>query len=74
VPAGQCPNCGCCCFISGYPISCEQRESLRRVRDQIKLFSDQCEKAEYTDPGDMWCVLIDAYNAIDWLFTPRKGD
>lgn len=51
-----------------------QRERLKAVRDRIKEFNDECEEAEYTDTDEVWEILGEAYDAIDWLFTPTKGD
>ena len=50
----------------------QQREALRNVRDRIKEFSEECEQNEHTDVGEAWQILDEAYNAIDWLFTPTK--
>lgn len=54
------------------PTSAEQRETLKAVLHRIHEFNELCEEEEYTDSGDLWEIVGEAYNAIDALFTPTK--
>ena len=53
-------------------VSPEQRERLRNIRDALQKFGQESEDMQYFDTGEALHLMGEAYDAIDWLFTPTK--